>query len=289
MPLGGGVGAYLELAKPASVALLAFTALAGFLVASGGKLLLRPFWLLAASVILASAGANATTCYLDRDIDSLMRRTRRRPLPAGRIRPPERGLYYGLGLMGLGLALALAINRLTFFLMLLGLLDNVVVYSLLAKRRSRWNVLLGGASGGIPTLLGWSAATGGLSPAAFLMALLVVLWIPNHIWNLAIYYDEDYRRARIPMLPVVSDLGVALRYIAATVLLMYAVSLALLFVGGFGGVYLGIAAPAGLALALGNLHLLWRPSRRRAWLMFKLSSPYLLLVFLAMVLDVYLI
>jgi len=283
---GHAVLVYLELTKPASVALLVFTCLASLVVASQGHAPPRLILTVFVAITAGCAGANAVTCYLDRDIDSLMTRTQRRPLPTGRIRPPERALHFGLGLMLMALALAGSLNFLTFLLMLLGLLDNVVVYSLLTKRRNHWNVLWGGISGGLPAAVGWSAATGALNLTAVLIAALVVLWIPNHIWNLAIFHTEDYRRVRVPMLPVVYELEKALRYLASTVLLLYGASLALYFVGGFGYIYLGIAAFSGLGLSAGNLYLTLRPSREGAWLMFRLSSPYLLLLFVGMLLDV---
>jgi len=268
------------------VALLVFTGLASLVVASRGHVPARLMLTVTVALTAGSAGANAATSYLDRDIDSLMTRTQRRPLPTGRIAPPERALHFGLGLMLVALALAVSLNSLAFLLMLLGLLDNVVIYSLLTKRRSPWNVLWGGISGGIPAAVGWSAATGTLNLTAVLMAAIVVLWIPNHIWSLALFHAEDYRRVKVPMLPVVYDLKKALRCLASTVLLLYAASLALYITGAFGYIYLGMAALTGLALSAGNLYLALRPSRDGAWLMFKLSSPYLLLLFVGMLLDV---
>ncbi|MGQ9555596.1 MAG: protoheme IX farnesyltransferase [Anaerolineae bacterium] len=173
--------AYVELSKPASIALLVFTGLASYVVASRGQMSPKSAALILLAGIAGSAGANATTCYVDRDVDAIMKRTQRRPLPAGRIRPPERALHYGLSMMAIALALAALLGSLAFALMILGLLDNVVVYSLLTKRRSRWNVLWGGISGGVPAAFGWSVATGSLNLTAVLMAALVVLWIPNHI------------------------------------------------------------------------------------------------------------
>ena len=278
--------AYVELSKPASIILLVFTGLASYVVASRGQVSAQSALLILLAGIAGSAGANATTCYVDRDIDAIMKRTQRRPLPAGKIRPPERALHYGLGMMAIALTLAALRGPLTFALMLLGLLDNVVVYSLLTKRHSRWNVLWGGISGGVPVAFGWSVATGSLNLTAVLMAALVVLWIPNHIWNLAIVHTEDYRRVRVPMLPVATDLASALRCLASTVVLLYAVSLALYFLGHFGIVYLAVTAPLGLVLTIGNLYVALRPSKERAWLMFKLSSPYLLLLFAGMMMDV---
>jgi len=279
--------AYVEVTKPASVLLLVFTALATMVVAARGwsfspRLFITAFL----AVTLGCAGANTTTCYIDRDIDRVMERTKRRPIPSGRIHPPQRALYWGLLLTVISLILAWAINPLTFVLGLLGFVDNVIVYSLLMKRRSPLNIILGGFSGGLPALVGWAAVNKGLNLTALLIASIVVLWIPNHIWNLAIFYTEDYKKVSVPMLPAVLSLEKTIRCTVATVVLMYLCSLALYFVGGFGLIYLGIALVFGLFIAVSNMVLFLKPSRERAWVMFKLSSPYLFVLFLAMVLDV---
>lgn len=278
--------AYVEVTKPASVLLLVFTAMATMVVAAGGwsfppALFATAFF----AVTLGCAGANTLTCYVDRDMDRVMERTKRRPIPSGRIYPPERALYWGLLLTVVSLALAWRINPLAFLCGLLGFVDNILIYSLLAKRRSPWNVILGGFSGGLPALFGWAAVNNSLNLTALLIGSVVVLWIPNHIWNLAIFYTDDYKKVSVPMLPAVFSLEKTTRCTVATVLLMYLCSLALYFVGGFGPIYLGIASVFGLFIAVSNVVLSLNPSRERAWVMFKLSSPYLFILFLAMVLD----
>ena len=278
--------AYLELTKPLSVALLVFTGVGGLFVGSGGRPDGRSLVLLLLAGTAGASAANVITCYIDRDMDAIMVRTRRRPLPTGRVAPPSRALLFGLVLMALSLLLAALQGPLCLALMALGLFDNIVVYSLLAKRRNRLSVLWGGLSGGVPVAYGWAAATGTLGLTPLLMASLVVLWIPNHIWNLALYHAEDYRKVGVPMLPVVSELSKAVRCIASTVALMFAASLAIHFAGGFGAVYLAAAVVLGLALLAGNTYLALRPSRPLAWVLFKLSSPYLLLLFVAMMADV---
>ena len=288
--LFGNLWAYVEVTKPASVLLLVFTGVAAMIVAAGGLdlppgLLVR----IVPALALGCAGANTITCYIDRDMDQLMERTKRRPLPSGRIHPPERALYWGLFLSVVSLALAWAVNPLVFLLGLLGFADNVLVYSLLLKRRSAWNIILGGFSGGIPVLSGWAAVRGGIDLTALLMAAVVVLWIPNHIWNLAIFHADDYRRVHVPMLPAVVSLEKTTRCTMATVLLMYLLSLALYFVGGFGLTYLAIAFIFGLFVTASNFVLALHPSREKSWVMFKVSSPYLFVLFLAMALDVLLV
>jgi len=282
---------YVEVTKPLSVALLAFTAVGTMVVAARGQ---GPSYTLSGSLFLqalvaitaACAGANAVTCYIDRDMDAAMERTKHRPLPTKRIHPPERALAWGLALFALGLVLSWLINPPSALCVLMGFLDNVVVYSLLAKRRSPLNIILGGFSGGLPALFGWMVVTDEINLTPILIAALVVLWIPNHIWNLAIAYSEDYKKVRVPMLPAVYSLEKTVRCIVSTVFLMYALSLVLGVVGPFGWVYMGVALVSGLVVCIGNVMLLLKPTRERAWRMFKLSSPHLFVLFLGMMVDV---
>ncbi len=278
---------YVEVTKPLSVFLLVFTAVCAMIIAAQGQSVSPGLFLTALVAITAGcAGANVITCYIDRDIDLVMERTKRRPIPSKRIYPPEKALYYGLALALLSLVLSWRINLLAFLSMLLGLADNVIVYSLLTKRRSSLNIIWGGFSGGLPALFGWAAMTGSINVTALLIAAIVVLWIPNHIWNLAIFYSDDYRKVRVPMLPAVFELKKTLRCIMATVLLMYLASILLYFLGQFGPIYLGVALVAGFLISLGNVYLVLRPSRQKAWMMFKVSSPYLFLLFAGMIIDV---
>jgi protoheme IX farnesyltransferase len=258
------------------------------MVAAGGVGGLSPGgWVLALVAITAGcAGADTLTCYIDRDIDALMDRTRARPLPGRRISPPEKALVWGLLLAGLSLVLALLLNPLAAVWMLVGLFDNVVVYSLWSKRRSSTNILLGSISGGMPALFGWAAVRGDVTWTAVLIGLLVITWTPNHIWNLAIRYREDYARAGVPMLPVVTNLRRTVNLIVLSVVLMVADSLALGVVGEFGAVYFSVAILGGVVSLAGHIYLYLRPTERNAWLMFKLSSLYLALVFAGMMIDV---
>jgi protoheme IX farnesyltransferase len=279
---------YVEVTKPLSVFLLVFTAIGAMVVAAEGQGIPFNLFLPAFVAITAGcAGANAITCYIDRDIDVVMERTRRRPIPSQRIYPSGKALYFGLALALISLTLSWRINFLSFLCMLLGLADNVIVYSLLTKRRSPLNVIWGGFSGGLPVLFGWAAIRGCIDLTALLIAAIVVLWIPNHIWNLAIFYSDDYQKVSVPMLPAVFELKKTLRCILATVLLMYFLSILLYFFGPFGPLYLGLALVSGLLISLGNIYLVLRPSRQRAWIMFKLSSPYLFLLFAGMMWDVF--
>lgn len=220
-----------------------------------------------------------------------MIRTRHRPLPSGRIRP-ESALRFGLALIAISLALSAVLNLFSLLWMSLGIVDNVGVYSLLLKRRSASNILLGGFSGGLPVLFGWSAVTPGPigslpHPAVpLLMAGLVFVWIPVHIWFLAVTYRSDYSKVGVPMLPVVIGSANAVRVITIFSLVMVPVSLALYLLGYFGPIYAAVAVISGIANLIGSVWVLYHPSQTNAWKMFKISSPYLTLLFAAMIIDV---
>ncbi len=281
--------AYVELTKPKSVGLLVFTAFAGMVLASATLLIpLTPASLAVglAAIIAGCAGCNAMTCYIDRDIDALMERTRHRPLPEGRIEPASRAALFAGVLLVASLGLAWMGSALAAVFMALGIVDNVVVYSLWLKRSSSWNIVLGSVSGGMPVAFGWAFVSGTLGPAAVLAAALVVVWTPTHIWSLALRYREDYARARIPMLPVVSREAVALRCMVSTAALLVPLSLALpLATPVLGTGYVAVATGFGVPVVAMDLRLWMRPSRERAWTTFKFSSPYLAVVFLAAILD----
>jgi protoheme IX farnesyltransferase len=215
-----------------------------------------------------------------------MDRTKGRPLPGKRISPPEKALVWGLFLGIVSLVLSAIIHPLALLWMFLGLFDNVVVYSLVLKRRSCTNIILGSISGGMPALFGWAVVQGNVTWTPVLISLLVITWTPNHIWNLAIRYREDYARAEVPMLPVVTNLRRAVYLIAMSVVLMFAESILLGIVGGFGPIYFSIAILGGIVSLAGHTYLVLQPTERNAWLMFKLSSLYLALVFAGMMVDV---
>jgi protoheme IX farnesyltransferase len=277
---------YIEVTKPSTVALLVFTCI-GAMVAAGGVGSLSPVaWIVALIAITAGcAAADTLTCYIDRDIDALMDRTKGRPLPGKRIDPPEKALLWGLFLAAVSLILSFLFSPLAALWMFLGLFDNVVVYSLLSKRRSCTNILLGSLSGGMPVLFGWAVVQGNVTWTPALLSLLVITWTPNHIWNLAIRYREDYARANVPMLPVVTNLTRAVNLIVMSVVLMVAESLLLGIVGSFGPLYFALAIAGGTISVAGHIYLYVRPTERNAWLMFKLSSFYLALVFTGVMLD----
>ena len=277
---------YVEVTKPRSVFLLVFTALAVMVVAGAGEPLPTLLWVKASlAITLACSGTNAVSCYIDRDIDAIMERTKKRPIPSGRIAPAIKALYWGLAQFALACAVAWSINFFSFLCILLGMLGYVGVYSLWLKRKSTWNIVLGGFSGGLPALFGWVAVRGEITPLSLAIALLVVLWIPNHIWNLAIYYKDDYRRVGVPMLPVVYEVKRTLLYIMLTVVAMFVLSLIIYQLGDMGKFYLCTALVTGLIIVGGNIYLYFNCENKGAWWLYKLSSPYLFFIFLAMIID----
>ena len=287
---------YLELSKPKVAFLLVFSgAMGGLTALLGGFGNFFPFGLTSIQIFIlalialtvGTLGANAVTCYIDRDIDALMRRTNGRPLPSIRINPPKKALSYGLSLALVGLALLLVLNIYSAFWATIGLVDSTLIYNLLTKRRSPWNIILGAPAGGAPLMAFWSAVTGQpfhLIP--FFMATLVVLWTPAHIWSLAIKYSEDYRKADVPMLPTQVDFKVAARCIASTTLLLPVISTLLGTIGGFNIFYYFITYTLNVGIIILSLRLVFSPSERNAWFLFKFTSPYLFVILMTVALTI---
>ncbi len=271
--------------KPRIVLLLDFTALMAFLVASSGVSLPRLAVVIVAGT-LASGGAGALNSYVDRDLDRTMGRTSQRPIPTGEVSPTQ-ALVFGLGLVGTGVIIsALFLPLLASLFIFLGAAIYVLFYTKYLKLRTTLNIVLGGSAGSCAPLAGWAAATGQLNAIApWLMALLVFVWTPSHFWALAMRAVGDYSKAGIPMLPVVVGEKKTAQYIALNTFLLVPLSLALVPLSGFGIVYLAIAAILGLGMILVDLRLALNPTKAQAWTAFKFSSPYLAVVFLAMVLD----
>ncbi len=275
---------YLQLMKPLQTALLMFTMFGALFAAGGSRVPLKTVVLLAVGGFLAIGGTTALNMYLETDIDALMPRTSRRPLPAGRVEP-ERVLAFSIVSYLLGVALIRLINPWTVFAVLMGFFFDIILYTDLAKRRTSLNIVLGGVAGGMPAFGGWTAYTGRPEAAAFLAALVVMAWIPMHIWFIATYYLDDYRRAGIPMLPVVKGERRAAVYIAFSIVLQVAAVAALYLVGAAGPATLLVAVVLGVAA----IHRVWRfylnPSRTAARRLFKVASPYLATIFLVMALE----
>ena len=281
---------YWELSKPRIVTLLVFTGIAGMLVAykeihatPSPEALAVGF----VAILLGSCGAEVLTNYHDRDIDSQMKRTHNRPIPTGRV-TPRNALIFGLGASILSVLLCFYFNWVAAACMLFGLVDNVGVYSLWLKRRSWLNIILGGISGGMPVLVGYTAVAGAITPLALFMSALVVVWIPTHIWSLAIREKEAYKAANIPMLPVVVNERVATVCIAFTSSLLVVFSLAILLVPDTASPFYIVSSVALGAAILGySVKLAIDRTEKTAWTLFKLSSPYLTVIFVVIVLNIW--
>jgi protoheme IX farnesyltransferase len=280
---------YYELTKPKIWYLLVFTAFSSALTASLlFDIPLSPLtWvLLLGGIAAGSAAADAITGYNDRDIDAIMDRTKDRPIPSGRI-SPKNALIFGLILTAIALIFSWLINLWAFLLMMFGLFDNIIIYSKWLKRRSQSNIILGGFSGGVPALIGYVTVTTQNIEIGLVMAGLVFLWIPTHIWSLALHVRKDYQKAKVPMLPVVIEEKRAVRIIAITTLIMVLFSILPFFFNQFGHIYLVTATIFG-AIMLGlSLWLLLKPTEKASWTVFKFSSPYLTAVFIAFIVDAF--
>lgn len=280
---------YYELTKPKIWYLLVFTAFGAALTASflsDIPITLSTWALLIVGVAAGSAAANTLTGYNDRDIDAIMDRTRKRPIPSGRI-SSHNARTFGLVLAAISLICAWFINPLVFGLMAFGLFDNIIVYSKWLKRRSQSNIILGGFSGGAPALIGYVAVTIQNIEIGLVMAGLVFLWIPTHIWSLALHLKKDYAKAGVPMLPVISSEKFSIRVIAGTTLMMVVFSALPFFLNQFGLIYLTTAGIFGVIMIALSTWLLVRPSERASWIVFKFSSPYLTALFIAFIVDSY--
>ncbi len=280
---------YYELTKPKIWYLLVFTAFGAAISASwlfDIPISLATWILLLGAVAAGSAAADTLTGYNDRDIDAVMERTKDRPIPSGRI-SPRNALIFGLALASISLIFSFLINVWAFLLMAFGLFDNIIVYSKWLKRTSQYNIIWGGFSGGAPALIGYVAVTFQHIEIGFVMAGLVFFWIPTHIWSLALHVKEDYKKANVPMLPVVSSETKSVRIIAVTTLMMVVFSVLPFFFNQFGLIYLATATIFGIVMLVLSIWLLVKPSEKASWLVFKFSSPYLAALFIAFMVDAF--
>ena len=276
---------YLSLSKPRIVLLLVFTALAGMFLASGGP----PDPMLAIVVLgagaLASGGANALNHFLDRDIDTRMRRTSNRPVAALRIQPRD-ALIFGLVTNAVAFSLFFAlVNPLSAVLTLSATLFYVFVYTMGLKRNSPQNIVIGGAAGALPPVIGWAAVTGSLGLPALYMFAIVFFWTPPHFWALALLLKEDYAKAGVPMLPVVAGVGETKRNIFLYTLLLLAVTPLFAVTQTVGWLYFGAALALGLGFVFFAIRLLLRPGIEGAVGAYVYSLAYLALLFTAIAID----
>lgn len=297
------VAVYYELTKPKIWYLLVFTAFGATLTASNiYNIEISPAtWILMLfSVAAGSAAANTLTNYHDRDIDAIMERTKNRPLPSKRIYPAEKARNFGLALAGISLVLAFGISFTTTLeqgiwataFIAFGLLNNIIVYSYMLKRNSRTNIILGGLCGGSPPMIGWVAVTmTDLWTMGLTMAGLVFIWIPMHIWALTLHFKEDYNKVNVPMLTAVQSEKTSARAIAGSTFVMVLFSIAPFFLttesgeSMVGSVYLWTAIASGALMIILSAWVIARPMEKASWTLFKFSSPYLAVLFIALMVD----
>jgi protoheme IX farnesyltransferase len=277
------VADYVTLTKPRVQSLLLLTTVTTMYVAGDPSVTLVLWTCLGG--YLSAGGAGAVNHYWDRDIDARMGRTASRPVPAGRV-APRSALVYGLVLAALSvIELTLAVNALAAVLAFLGFLGYVVIYTVWLKRRTPQNIVIGGAAGAIPPLVGWAAVTGRVSPTALYLFAIVFYWTPPHFWALSLLMKSEYEKVGVPMLPVVRGETETRRQILLYSLLLVAVTLIPAAYGFFGLLYLVVAVGLGALFIGGAVRLSRRADRKSALHLFLFSMLYLALLFSAMVAD----
>ena len=297
------VAVYYELTKPKIWYLLVFTAFGATLTASNiYDIEVSPAtWaLMLFSVAAGSAAANTLTNYHDRDIDAIMERTKDRPLPSKRIYPAVKARNFGYTLAGISLALAFALSYTTTFeqgmwataFIAFGLVNNILIYSYALKRHSRSNIILGGLCGGSPPLIGWVAVTmSDMWTMGLVMAGLVFIWIPLHIWSLTLHFKDDYNKVNVPMLTAVQSEKTSARVVAISTVIMVIFSIVPFFLSTesgelmMGGVYLWTAIASGALMVAISAWVVTKATEKASWTLFKFSSPYLAVLFIALMVD----
>ena len=282
-----GIKEIIEISKPRIVFLLVITAVTSMYAASK---LIGPeldTWGLIHIIIaggLASAGSSALNHYYDRDIDPLMERTSTRPIPSGRIKPNS-VLIYGLTVSVISVVYgALALNYISAFFIALGIFFYVIIYTAWLKRLNSSNIVIGGFAGSAASMAGWSAATGSMDILGFLIGFLVFVWTPSHFWCLAMKMKDEYSAAKVPMLPVLIGMQKTSKYILINTLILLPYSL-MLYAFGMGLVYTAIAAASGGLMLVYHYKLTKEPTSDFAWKAYKVTAPYLTIIFLAVALD----
>ena len=286
-----GFNEILEISKPRIVILLVITAVtsmygASRLVPGASELDYLAYLHIIVAGALASAGSSALNHYYDRDIDPKMRRTSARPIPSGRM-AASHALAYGLAASCASVIYGFfALNPVSAAFIALGIFSYVIIYTAWLKRLNTSNIVIGGIAGSAAAWAGWSAATGGMDLLGFLVGFLVFVWTPSHFWCLAMKIRDEYAEANVPMLPVVIGMQRTSRYILANTIILLPYSLALSLVpDGMGLVYTVMAAVSGGLMLAYHYRLTRTPTSEFAWKAYKVTAPYLTIIFLAVALD----
>lgn len=283
---------YIEVSKPRIVVVLVITAVTSMLAAtrfdntssiawdiSGWKLL---FLIMCGT--LSSMGASAVNQFYDKNIDNLMIRTSKRPIPSGRLKANQ-VLVFGLSLSVISVILSwFLLNPMATFMIGLGIFFYVVIYTLLLKRRSVWNIVIGGFAGSAAAMAGWATTTNSIDILGFLVGWLVFMWTPPHFWCLAIKMKDEYTKANVPMLPVLYGNQVTSKYIFLNSLILIPYSISLYFFG-LGMLYLTVAVVSGSLMTMYHYKLMRNPTPEFAWKAYKVTAPYLVIIFIAIALD----
>jgi protoheme IX farnesyltransferase len=282
-----GIKEVLEISKPRIVVLLVITAVTSMFAASK---LVGPsldYWGLLHIIIagsLASAGSSALNHYYDKDIDPIMKRTSTRPIPSGRMKA-KHVLIYGCVVSAISVIYAgITLNLVSTFFIALGIFFYVVIYTIWLKRLNSSNIVIGGFAGSAASMAGWSAATGSMDILGFLIGFLVFVWTPSHFWCLAMKIRDDYAEAKVPMLPVMIGMQKTSNYILVNTAILLPYSL-MLYVFGLGIVYLIVAAVSGGLMLAYHYKLTKSPTSEFAWKAYKVTAPYLTIIFVGIALD----
>src|SRR5215469_551442 len=281
---------YVEVSKPRIVIVLVITAVTSLLAASrfdetpGWHVTAWQLCFLALAGALSSMGSSAINHYYDRDIDKIMSRTSNRPIPSGRL-CPRNVLAYGLGMCIMSVTLAwFTVNPVAASMIAVGIFFYVVIYTVWLKRDNAANIVIGGFAGSAASMAGWAAATGTINLLGFLVGLLVFVWTPSHFWCLAIKKREEYAIARVPMLPVLIGNEKTSVYIFANTAILLPYSLILYFFG-LGLVYTIVAAISGSLMLVYHYKLTKNPTPDFAWRAYKVTAPYLVVIFVGLAFD----
>ena len=277
----------IEVSKPRIIVLLVITAVTSMYAGSkfvGPELSGYDIFHIIIAGSLASAGSSALNHFYDRDIDSKMQRTSKRPIPSGRAQSTT-VLVYGLSVSAVSVIYAaLTLNYLCTFFIALGIFFYVIIYTIWLKRLNSSNIVIGGFAGSAASMAGWAAATGSIDILGFLIGFLVFVWTPSHFWCLAMKIRDDYAEANVPMLPVLIGMERTSKYILANTIILIPYSL-MLYAFGMGVIYTIIAAVAGGLMLLYHYKLTQTPTSDFAWKAYKVTAPYLTIIFVGIALD----